>query len=105
MSGGRKFSFELHKLHKKLIFCLTLDSNFPNSVITTFGQKFTRFCKNPYHDTYGILYICFLSISRTNLMIDKKTCSFFLMTSFLYQQLHSSAILHIYCICINEPNT
>ena len=30
-------------------------------------------------------------------MIDKKTCDFFSMKSFLYQQLHSRAILHIHC--------
>jgi len=38
-------------------------------------------------------------------MIDKKTCTFFSLTSFLYQQLHSIAILHIYCICkINKTS-
>ena len=35
-------------------------------------------------------------------MIDKKTCIFFSMTSFLYQQLNSRAILHIHCTCMND---
>ena len=77
MSGGRKFSFELHKLHKKLIFCLTLDSNFPNCVITTFGQKFIRFFVIARTMILMVFYqICFLSISRTNRMIDKNTNTF-----------------------------